>query len=69
LALANNLSQTKGTLNGESLKNIGYVKIRDKFSNYGRLQKRKDKEVVERNEKMFNRLLYILQNEKTVIHK
>jgi len=56
-------------MNGASLTNLGYDKVRDKFSNYGRLQKRKDQEVQDRNQKMYNRLLSILRNEKTVLHK
>ena len=60
--MANNLMNAKPMI--DSMSNIEYTKVRDNFSNYGRLQKRKEKEVVEKNEKMFNRLLNILQNEK-----
>jgi len=60
LAQYNKLRNIKGVMNGESLSNLHYGKVRDKFSNYGRIMKRKEIEIHGKNEKMFNRLLNIL---------
>lgn len=55
--------------NGDTLSNVNYMEVRDKFSNYQRLQRRKDIETITKNEKMFNRLLSILKNENSQIYR
>ena len=65
MALAYNLNRAKGGLNGTTFENLDYEEVRNKFSNKAGLSKMKERDMETENQKFYERLMNIIQHEKT----